>query len=297
MPSIRYHSNFLGCKLCHNANHESVSEIKTTCIFQRKGAALMRSICFSSLCVALSLGGLLSVNISHAQLDKASKPAAKADKFPVRSLEVTRFGEAYARPNTAIISFPFKVEGMDMMEIHQKETALRETFRKIALPLDASGQVGMLNGVGQTYHDGKPSLYNYGTLQIRVFNLAALKAIGIALAKATSESLTVSYDHFDEKMTETFRRRAQQNAIGEAKKQAEFLAKTAGTRIISVLKLEDEFVRTGFPSVDPSHQPDEWKLPPQILVASAVITIVYELAPPQNQTKPIKPQQSGKSRR
>ena len=243
------------------------------------------------LCILLSiivLCGLLTRSFADQSRPVESGVIAKGGKFPVRSLKITRTGGAYARPTTAYITFPFITEGADWMESKKQEEALLETYKKIVASFDP-----MPNRVfvqqsqsGQTYRDNKPISTYTGTIRVCVRNLALLKPIGKAIAKVTSQGLSVEYFHEVGVKMHEYEAQSQQAAIRAARKQADFLAKAAGTRIVGVLAIREGQIQEAPPTLDEAYTPEQWKTPAQVLVAFSDVCVDFELASPQNEPTP-----------
>ncbi len=237
-------------------------------------------------------GSLMLVVLTAAQ--GTSTPTAKADRRPTdsvktshaqaRRMTIVRTGYGRAKPDSATIEVPYQVEGVSLEEVEKKQRDLKQQLETAVKPFDTkSGTVyGSGGQSGQVYRDGK-TLTNYtGSFNVYVRDLTRFKLLLGELSKRTTFSLSVRCKVENIAAVQSAMSRAQLNAVAAARRRADVLAKAAGTRIVGIWELNEGEFTVVSPTEIPFRKPAECEIPTEIDVASAQITIVFELAPSEH---------------
>ena len=213
--------------------------------------------------------------------DKPRTAGIRVGEAQARRMTIVRVGYGRAKPNSATIDVPFKVEDETWEGIEKKRNALQVSLQKALEPYDLTGRsVDLASGQsGQTQRDSRRTTTYEGSFAVFVRDVSHLRAILARLNKGMSTPLTVRYRVVDAQAMAAARKSAQLDAIAEARREADILAKAAGTRIIGIWELNEGEVKPIEAQPIPSSLPEQAAVPREIDVISAQITIVFEMAP------------------
>ncbi len=234
--------------------------------------------------LALATLAAAQVNAAPTSRNTEKSGASKSEKTSqaqVRRMTIVRTGWYRAKPDSATIEVPYQVEGISWEEVEKKRKEMKLMFEAAVKQYDSkSGAVNESDGhSGQVFRDGK-TLTNYtGNFAVYVRDLTRFKPLLIELSKRTTSYLTVRCNVANIATTQSAFSRAQINAIEAARWQADRLAKAAGTRIVGVWELHEGEFKVVSSTEVPFSTVADCELPMEVDVASAEITIVFEMAP------------------